>query len=228
MKHLIIAFFLLCTSYSYSHDFEITFEHTFGNKPLIWNQDYVTEKGEVLSFEKLKYYVGNIVLTYKSGEKYVDSTSYYLIDGDKPTSFTLQLPETTSQVIAKIEFGVGVDSLTNEMGLISGALDPMNGMYWAWSSGFINFKLEGDCKSCVKEKEFTYHIGGYAAPNPTYQSLEFNFPENQLTGDQGVKINVDLSQFFNNFTLEESPRLMSPSSQSAALAAKFHYIFSIK
>lgn len=31
---------------------------------------------------------------------------------------------------------------------MDGDLDPLNGMYWAWNSGYINMKIEGITPKC--------------------------------------------------------------------------------
>jgi hypothetical protein len=50
--------------------------------------------------------------------------------------------------ISKITFSAGIDSLTSTAGIQKGVIDPINGMYWAWQSGYVNFKIEGKSSSC--------------------------------------------------------------------------------
>jgi len=62
---------------------------------------------------------------------------------------------------------IGTDSITNVSGALDGDLDPIKGMYWAWNSGCINFKLEGTRVISGKKTPFEYHIGGYNGPQAT-------------------------------------------------------------
>ena len=74
---------------------------------------------------------------------------------------------------------------------MDGDLDPLKGMYWAWSSGFINFKLEGSCLNCGSEKEFTYHIGGFIAPYQSFQTA--SIPLNQKIHDFDIAIGLQVN-----------------------------------
>lgn len=72
-----------------------------------------------------------------------------------------------AQPIDQTAFFFGTDSLTNVSGNIDGPLDPINGMYWAWNSGYINFKLEGYWGTHY-DQPIEFHIGGYRKPYATF------------------------------------------------------------
>ena len=58
---------------------------------------------------------------------------------------------------------------------MGGDLDPTKGMYWAWQSGYINFKMEGSCSQCLATKNnFEFHLGGYQQPFYAMQTIELN------------------------------------------------------
>lgn len=69
-------------------------------------------------------------------------------------------------------FNPGIDSLENVSGAFGGDLDPTKGMYWAWHSGDINFKLEGHSAGCgSRDNAFQLRLGGYQAPHASLQTI---------------------------------------------------------
>jgi hypothetical protein len=52
---------------------------------------------------------------------------------------------------------MGVDSARNVSGAQEGALDPANGMFWSWTSGYIMIKAEGLSPQGAGGS-FTYHL----------------------------------------------------------------------
>ena len=207
-------------------DLEISFQHTVDSQQIEFaSQKYSTNGGDTITIEKFKYYVGNLKFTYKSGRQFAFPDVYFLIDSEQPTSLKVNLAKLPEGEVTKIQFGVGVDSLSNDKGLISGALDPMNGMYWSWNSGFINFKLEGRCLSCSSTNEYAYHIGGFITPNETYQTVSLPI-SHKIEGPKSLlKLNVDLSAFLGDLNIDKLPRVMSPSVKAKQLAQSFPKMF---
>jgi hypothetical protein len=98
----------------------------------------------------------------------------------------------------EIQFSIGIDSLTNVSGAMGGDLDPVNGMYWSWQSGYINFKVEGNSeKSGAVHKDFQFHIGGYLKPFETLQTVILPLKRNQNV------IFVDVSRFLSEIDLKK-------------------------
>jgi hypothetical protein len=61
-----------------------------------------------------------------------------------------------------MEFMIGVDSARNNSGAQTGALDPTNGMFWSWSTGYIMAKFEGtSAQSPAAANALKFHIGGF-------------------------------------------------------------------
>lgn len=125
---------------------------------------YMNDLGQMFKVSKFKYYISNIKLTKTNGEK-ISVNNYFLIDEDKQDSKNLVIDNIPLGDYNGITFIVGVDSLHNCSGIQSGALDPLNGMFWAWNTGYIFLKLEGfapESKSTANLLE--YHIGGFQKP----------------------------------------------------------------
>lgn len=75
-----------------------------------------------------------------------------------------------------ITFLIGVDSLHNVSGAQTGALDPVNDMFWTWNSGYVMAKLEGNSSSSPQmNQKFEYHIGGYSGKHNVVKKLSFRF-----------------------------------------------------
>ncbi len=124
---------------------------------------YKNALGQPFTVTKFKYYIGNIRFRKVNGEE-IQIDNYYLVDEDEDRSkkISLNLPDGGYTAIS---FIIGVDSLHNCSGAQSGALDPVNAMFWTWNTGYIFLKLEG--KSPLSKSPgniFEYHIGGYKQP----------------------------------------------------------------
>lgn len=225
MRHLLLFICFFVWQLSSASDLEINFSHGTNEFPAAGlNLRVKTASGDSIVINKFKYYVGNFSLTYKSGMIKNFPKTYFLIDSEKPESMKVKLSNVADGEITKMAFGVGVDSLSNDEGLMDGDLDPMNGMYWAWNSGFINFKLEGECLNCDSTKEFEYHLGGFIHPNATYQTVQIPM-QSQL---DTINVKVDLAGFLGGFNLNTTPRVLSPSKKAKSLSELLPNIFSLQ
>lgn len=163
----------------------------------------------------LRFYITHVVVEYENGEHFVDSTLAYLLDNEIPESYTVNLPNAPNVPVKEVHFRVGTDSVLNVAGVLDGALDPIKGMYWAWNTGYINFKLEGSFDG----KALEYHIGGYRAPYTTDRpiTVAIHSPEN--------KINVNLLPWLEKAQAAKIDTMMIPGEKAAWLANNFELIF---
>ncbi len=148
---------------------KLNFENVFGDKPVQFGNEYVTDQGESVKITLLNYFISNIKLTKSDGSTFsipVDN-SYFLVRQDAPESkiITLDVPKGKYKGVS---FMIGVDSVRNTMSADkrTGVLDigaAARDMYWAWHSGYIFFKLEGKSSASPDsfKNSFFYHIGGY-------------------------------------------------------------------
>ena len=134
------------------------FHLVFDNHPLEINKKYVSETKDSLEVNVFKFYISNISVQFADNTNYSEENSYHLLDIENPNSLQIPLQNYTEKSILKIIFTIGVDSLANVSGAMSGDLDPTNGMYWAWQSGYINMKIQGTSLSCKTRKNaFDFH-----------------------------------------------------------------------
>jgi hypothetical protein len=185
------------------------FQFNFKKTPL----DYADS---LLHVELLKCYVGHIeILDINRQVIGKDSVAYRLLDFSNRSSMNFSFP-INNQKASYIRITLGVDSITNAAGVNCCALDPANGMYWSWQSGYIQFKLEG------KEKDgnaLNLHLGGFS--NANMSSITDEIPIlRMVTGgpvlppdrrSQNVTIHLNLDSFLELVHANKEYSLMSPN-----------------
>lgn len=176
---------------------EIKFDNVVGEKQsgLLsnqYNEDYpfVTAAGQSYNLTLVKYIVSEIVLEGREGAWYADEliiagdqvSGYYLIDESNLSSQTVTVDGITPGIYDQISFKIGIE----EEGVEQGASIILDGMFWAWNSGYIGMKVEGQSPESdgeafgdtIEEENphgFGYHIGGWSTPNNVqYVSLEMD------------------------------------------------------
>ena len=198
---------------------------TFRDKPLELNKEYVSENKDTLQLTGFKFYISNLKLEYADKTTYSEPDSYYLIDIENPNSCKIPIEKTTGKTISKVSFSVGIDSLTSVSGALEGDLDPTKGMYWAWQSGYINFKMEGTSPICETRKhKFQFHLGGYMKPFYAMQSITLPI---SLVEDNTVQINFNIAPIFNSISLKDTYSIMIPCREALELSKIVAKLFSI-
>ena len=104
--------------------------------------NYVNASGENFSVTNFRYYISNVKLIKDDGSKYSVPNSYFLIDANDTNSLKVNLANIPGGKYTGVEYLIGVDSARNVAGAQTGALDPVNGMFWSWTQGYIFLKLE--------------------------------------------------------------------------------------
>ncbi|MCU0321307.1 MAG: hypothetical protein MUE72_02760 [Chitinophagaceae bacterium] len=207
---------------------EIEFKHIVGKQPLVlFDSLYTNNFNEPFVVNKLKYYISNITV-YNNQIKTVKN-GYYLIDASNSSTHLINIIASTKNIDA-IEFTIGVDSLKNTEGVQTGALDPMNGMFWTWNSGYIFAKLEGQSDSSkAASNYFTYHIGGYKNNENALQTiyLKINQP---ILNTRKIMIDVDVLKWFNgasSLRIAETQICHQPGQLAQQIAKNYASMFSI-
>jgi hypothetical protein len=218
--------FLICSIRTYSQDklFTIIFKPTFSTK-LINLADSNFKFNDSLQVElgTVKFYISNIKLLNRNKIVFQDKNLAYLIDASVPKSLQILLDTKDNSFCDNITFDLGIDSALNVQGAMADDLDPTKGMYWAWQSGYINFKLEGKSKQCKsRNNEFEFHLGGYLQPNYCLQNVVL--PLNK-TSTIGIKL--DIEKVLSEIDLTIVDHVMSPSLEAVAISKIVANSFSI-
>ena len=178
----------------------LEFEHVVGNEALALNpQQYTNANGDQFQITTFKYYISNIVLTKADGTTYKQPDSYYLIDQEQADSKLITLENVPSGEYTGLTFTVGVDSTRNVSGAQTGALDPTQGMFWSWNTGYIFMKLEGYSPQS-ENGGIIFHIGGFKTPNNTIRTVSPNLNGSKMLVAAGkapqVHVKVDVLEMF--------------------------------
>jgi hypothetical protein len=200
------------------------FEPTFHGKKLDFNGAYyrISDKDSI-SFETFKCYISAVVFykydsLYKNEKpEFKEKNSYHLIESGEGGSMEFSVEVPLGLEYSSVSFNIGIDSITNVSGILSGDLDPAKGMYWAWQSGYINFKLEGKSNLCFTRKNvFSFHLGGYLPPNLAMQTIKFS------TGSaHKIIVEFPLDQFIESIDLSKQNSVMIPGKDAVELLKLF-------
>jgi hypothetical protein len=186
---------------------------TYNGEQVQLGKTYLSESsGDSIRFDKIKFYISNPQI--KNGSRILKSKTKYhqLIDLASSSDHSLHIKYRGKEIPEQLIFSLGVDSISNVTGAHADDLDPSNGMYWAWQSGYVFFKLEGySPKSKSRNHQFIYHIGGFQDPNKAIQSIRLNIKGRS-------KIVLDLSQIASEFDVVMSDNIMSPSKDAVRLS----------
>ena len=179
-----MAAMFVCSSDAWSqtrHALSLSFTHYVGNRPLSLDKGtYINKLGQTYSITMLKYYISNIKLRAKDGRVYEDKDGYYIINAADSSSLNVILSNIPIDWYDTLSFVIGVDSLHNCSGAQKGALDPANGMFWAWNTGYIFLKMEGSSPASNSPGHiFEYHIGGYKEPSNCIRKVNLAIRKNK-------------------------------------------------
>ncbi len=232
MKNLFYFLFFMLLGLSSFYEAQaqqsISFQHFVGSQTLVLEDSIKNGNAEILVVRRFKYYISNLVLIDEQGNRQAIPDSYYLINEAEPNSKKIILPNSNKTYNA-IEFVLGVDSARNCSGIQTGVLDPMQGMFWTWNTGYVFAKLEGSSpNSSLPAHAFTYHIGGFRTGENVLKSIRLEIPGIRLPKDLQVK--VDLNAWFNGnsaLLIAERPVCHSPGNLAMKIAANYAQMFSI-
>ncbi|MEO6490565.1 MAG: MbnP family protein [Ferruginibacter sp.] len=212
----------------------ITFINTANGKPVVLRDSfYVNPFGERYNITKLKYYISNIAFT--GTQKWKDLNGYYLMNAaTDENKVELQLQPGKYN---NMQFLLGVDSMRNCSGAQTGALDPLNDMFWTWNTGYVMFKLEGTSTASTADlKRLEYHVGGYKGENNVATKISFDLNSDhtfQINEGEATEIVIEtnLDNYWrgnSDIYISEAAVCMTTGKLAKKIASNFSYLFSIK
>lgn len=253
-----ILLFSQCTEEgdgSGSGTIEIKFDNIVGDKQSgilsnPYNEDYpfTTANGQDYNLTLIKYIVSEIVLEGPDGAYYADELSiagdqingYYLVDESNLSSQRVRIERIPPGIYDQISFKIGIE----EEGVEQGASIILDGMFWAWNSGYISMKVEGQSPQSdgesfgdtIEEENphgFGYHIGGWKSPN-NVKTVTIDMDEILVSSDYKPEIHLvaDIAQFLDggeafDFSMQNSihdPNSGTPYADNIPMMFSFDHV----
>lgn len=240
----LVFFFITCLNTLYAAcqannqanvPIKISFINTINNIPVVLDSgNYTNCWNETFNINALKYYISNVQLQTAEKKIAAEKNSYHLINEEDSASKNFSF--TASPGIYKtLSFLIGIDSLMNVSGAQTNALDPLNGMFWTWNSGYIMFKLEGySAGSAVIKNKIEYHIGGFSGANNVLRRVELNIENSAVLLDKNstteIIVHTDLSKIWNavhELKISKTPICTTPGILAAGIADNYSKAFEI-
>ena len=180
----------------------LSITHFAGSEKLVPGAFYNNSFGETYTISRFKYYISGIKLISTDGRMTIETGDpCYLVYDDNEASKTISL-EIPEGSYSAISLQLGVDSVYNVSGAQTGALDPVNGMFWTWNTGYVIVKLEGKSPvSTLPGKRIEYHLGGFKGPDKVNRRITLPFPGAGVAVIQAksvaINMKVDINAFFS-------------------------------
>ncbi|MBL7786301.1 MAG: hypothetical protein JNM36_10380 [Chitinophagales bacterium] len=222
-----LFFLLLCSNVAIAQknralDIQLLFQ---GQKLVLDSSYWIAQKQDSIQISTCKFYLSNIELLQDGEVVFRPTKKHFLIDISQPNSLSIDLSNKKKLVFNQFRYTLGIDSTTQVAGAMGKDLDPVNGMYWTWQSGYINCKIEGYSSHCTTRNHFfQYHLGGYQAPFSTQKTCTLLLNSQQ---DQWI-LYFDIARFLEQTDLVRLPEIMSPQAEAVRLAHIVAQLFSTK
>lgn len=214
---------------------KLSFSNMVGTAPMaLTTQTYTNPTGESYTISKFKYYITNIEVSNGSA-KAAEKESYHLIDQSIASSQSFNINIGVNNYTT-LSFLLGVDSTRNVSGAQTGALDPLNDMFWTWNSGYIMAKMEGNSPVSTQPlNKVEYHIGGFSGPNNVLKKITLTMPAGKtLDIREGktseIKISADFARWWQNpntITIATLPVCTTPGAQAKQIADNYANMFTL-
>lgn len=210
--------------------------HFAGDQPLLMDgmTRYRNSHGDDFTVTMLKYYVSNLVLIKADGSTFAEPESYHLVNQAEENSLQFILTDVPAGKYDKLKLMIGVDSLRNVSGAQTGALDPLNDMFWTWSTGYIMAKMEGKSNaSTAPGSILNFHIGGFSGPYSVLQEVVLELPQDLMVSvDKEARLHLksDLLSWFDapftiDFATMNNVAMQGPEAQQ--IAQNYRQMFSV-
>lgn len=196
------------------------------------NTQYQNAMNETFTVTMFKYYISNVILHSANGDYNVPE-SYYLINEEDINQRSAVLSDIPGGEYTGVSFTVGVDSTRNVSGAQTGALDPTNGMFWSWNTGYIFLKLEGKTP-LMTDTVFQFHIGGFkeSLSQNANRVINLSFGPDKLIvdGSREAEIHVmsDILEIFKtpeDITFNTVRFVMMPGNSAMTIANNYADMF---
>ncbi|MFN8250749.1 MAG: MbnP family protein [Ferruginibacter sp.] len=216
---------------------KITFTNVVKGNPVgLGSTMHTNPFGETYTITKLKYYISNIRALFPGMTNAAEKESYHLVDQNNSASLSFSFPLQVNSYNV-LEFLLGVDSLRNVSGAQTGALDPLNDMFWTWNSGYIMAKMEAiSPQSNQVNNKVEYHIGGFSGANSSLKYITLPMPGLSVINIREGKttevvIEADIDKWWQqpaDIKITDIPVCNTPGALAKKIADNYSDMFTIK
>ena len=212
---LLLFMNVYCVAFSQTNSIQLSVSPTFGATTLhLADSAFTANDSTHLQIMEVKFYISKIQFLKNGKIVLEEKNSFHLVDASEINSLKILVDNKQNISFDQLKFNLGIDSATNVSGAMGADLDPTKGMYWAWQSGYINFKLEGTSSLCkTRNNEFQFHLGGYQQPNYCLQTLSFSVSNLKV-----INIKLDMQKILNQIDLAKTNHIMSPSAEAVLIS----------
>jgi len=170
---------------------------------------------QTIETQTLEFLIGHIQ-AFHHGHLVHDDQQFHHV-----TELPFQFVTDKSDVVDSLHFLLGVDSLQHEMGIVGNGLTPINGMYWAWQSGYIFVKWEGYIQNENDKaiQPFTFHLGGFQSPYRCDQSCSIVLKKSKPLNE--FQLSFKPTNELLQFVLESDFEIMSPQPAAVQMMKLF-------
>lgn len=213
--------------------FMIHFDNKVGDEDMqLGSTWYTAPSGDTFQVTVFNYYISNIVFTRMDGTKYAEPESYHLVKEDDAASQMFTIKDIPAGHYTSVSFMIGVDEARNTSGAQTGALDPINGMFWSWNTGYIMAKMEGKAPVAA-DGEFMYHIGGFEGDNNVLKTVSFDFKEHKVVDENTIHVhfNADAKKWFHgthDIDFAKKSKIHMPGAMAKMIADNYASMFTQK
>lgn len=206
----------------------------FNQQPVVLShQTYITPGGDTIRVDDFQFYLSHLFLKNDGSFPEAEINSYHLfqIEDSSTYTFSFSIPKGSYHTFG---YSIGVDSLKNTQGALSGDLDPIRGMYWAWNTGYIAAKLVGQSPSCsTLHQAFEFHIGGYLSPYHTFRSSQLSLPEIKIVAGKTTTLELyaDIAEWFKTpsiILLKQTHHVVLPNGEALKIADNYLDMIKLK
>jgi len=229
LKKHICLFILIISAFNLSAQVStvsLNFNSLVNNKDTLELEKryYFKSIQDSLQVDVLKFYITNI--KFIKDETILASVhkKHFLINFEDVLSKRIKTQISDTLKFNKIRFNIGIDSITNVSGVYGQDLDPTNGMYWTWNSGYINCKLEGSSnKFKTRKNRYAFHLGGYMSPFISMQTITL-----EVTQNKEIEILINIDDFFSNLDVTKYHTILSPNRKAIVVSKHFSTVFYVE
>lgn len=213
--------------------FELYFDNVVKSEDLLLNDHwYVNHVGDSFRVTKFDYYISNV--SFQGSATYTEPESYHLIRESSSSSQKFTVQNVPAGTYSSLSFFIGVDSIRNMSGAQSGALDPVNGMFWDWNTGYIMLKFEGlSPSSGAAAHQLLFHIGGFSGSANTVRKITLNFPSPVTIDNNSFQLNIQANAarpfgLPNPIDFSQLNSVLTPGANAVKIADNYANMFLLK